>query len=264
MPEFLHTLTTEWWGVLTLCVLTASLWLILSVTFYRQFFKRFYDIVLSGLAILVLSPILLVLTIIGAIKMKGNPFFTQLRPGRIIKKTGEERIFKLIKFRTMTNEKDADGNLLPDEVRLNKYGMLLRSTSLDELPELINIFIGDMSIVGPRPQLVRDMVFMSDEQRKRHTVRPGLTGLAQVSGRNNITWEQKFEFDLSYIDSGITAWGDIKILFMTVGKVLGREDTVREGTVSDMDFGDWLIMEGKVDKETYNEKQAEAKEMVRN
>lgn len=263
MLEFLHTLTTEWWGILIICVVAAALLLILSVALYRQFFKRFYDILLSGLALLALSPVLLVLTIIGAIKMKGNPFFIQLRPGKVNKRTGKERIFKLIKFRTMTNEKDRDGNLLPDEVRLNRYGMMLRSTSLDELPELLNIFIGDMSIVGPRPQLVRDMVFMTREQRRRHTVRPGLTGLAQVSGRNNITWEQKFEFDLSYINSGISAWSDTKIIFMTALKVFKREDTVREGTVSDMDFGDWLMLEGKLDKETFDSKQAEAKELMR-
>ena len=263
MPEFLHTLTTEWWGILIICVVAAAIGLVLSVAFYRQFFKRFYDVLLSAVALLALSPVLLILTIVGAIKMKGNPFFTQLRPGKVNKRTGKERIFKLIKFRTMTNEKDAEGNLLPDEVRLNKYGMMLRTTSLDELPELINIFIGDMSIVGPRPQLVRDMVFMSAEQRLRHTVRPGLTGLAQVSGRNNITWEQKFEYDLSYINGGITAFGDVKIILMTVLKVFKREDTVREGTASDMDFGDWLMLEGKVGQEVYDFKQAEAKEILR-
>lgn len=194
--------------------------------------------------------------------MGGNPFFVQKRPGKK-KKDGREKIFSLIKFRTMSNKKDAGGNLLPDDQRLNKYGKILRSTSLDELPELINILIGDMSIVGPRPQLVRDMTFMSDEQRRRHNVRPGLTGYAQVNGRNNITWEQKFEYDLEYIDNGISLWGDLKIIFQTVGKVIKRSDTVREGTVSDMDFGDWLMQEGKVDKETYDEKQIEAKEILK-
>ena len=230
---------------------------------YAKCFKRLIDFLLSLIAIAVLSPVLLILTIIGVIAMGGNPFFTQLRPGRIDKKTGKEKIFKLIKFRTMSNKKDKDGNLLPDEQRLNKYGRILRSTSLDELPELFNILVGDMAIVGPRPQLVRDMTFMSEEQRKRHTVRPGLTGLAQVNGRNNITWEQKFEYDLEYINEGITLWADIKIIFATVGKVLKRSDTVREGTVSDMDFGDWLMLEGKVDQETYDAKQNEAKELMR-
>lgn len=224
---------------------------------YKKFFKRFLDFILSLIALIVLSPVLLILIVIGAIKMKGNPFFTQLRPGK------DEKIFKLIKFRSMTCEKDADGNLLPDDLRLTRYGKFLRSTSLDELPELANILCGDMSIVGPRPQLIRDMVFMTPEQRGRHSIRPGLTGLAQVSGRNNITWEEKFEYDLQYINGGITLWNDINIIFITVGKVFRREDTVRDGTVSDMDFGDWLMQEGKVDQETYNKKQAEAKELLR-
>jgi len=223
---------------------------------YESFFKRGIDFVLSLLALTVLSPILLILIILGAVMMKGNPFFTQLRPGK------DEKIFKLIKFRTMTCETDENGKLLPDEVRLVPYGKFLRSTSLDELPELINILIGNMSIVGPRPQLVRDMVFMTEEQRRRHTVTPGLTGLAQCSGRNNITWEQKFEYDLEYIKK-ITFIGDVKILLNTVGKVLKREDTVREGTVSDMDFGDWLLQNGSVEQSEYDEKQLEAKELMR-
>lgn len=230
---------------------------------YRAFFKRFFDFFLSLFALIVLSPILLILIALGAVTMKGNPFFVQPRPGKK-GKDGKERIFNLIKLRTMSNAKDKEGNLLPDEVRLNGYGKFLRSTSLDELPELINILVGDMSIIGPRPQLVRDMVFMTQEQRRRHDVRPGLSGLAQVNGRNNITWEQKFEYDLTYIDSGITFWGDVKIIFQTVGKVLKRSDTVREGTVSDMDFGDWLLEKGEIDQATYDEKQKEAKELLRN
>lgn len=229
---------------------------------YTRLFKRLIDFVLSLLALSVLSPILLLLCIIGAIAMGGNPFFVQPRPGKK-DKNGTERIFKLIKFRTMSNKIDQNGKLLPDEVRLNGYGRFLRSTSLDELPELLNILIGDMSIVGPRPQLVRDMTFMTPEQRRRHDVRPGLTGLAQVSGRNNITWEQKFQYDLQYIDSGITLWGDFKIILQTVGKVLKRSDTVREGTASDLDFGDWLMQEGKIDQTQYDEKQAQAKELMK-
>lgn len=227
---------------------------------YAHFFKRFFDFMLSLIALAILSPILLILIIVGAIAMRGNPFFTQLRPGKK-GKDGKERIFRLIKFRTMSNAKDKEGNLLPDDVRLNKYGKFLRSTSLDELPELINILKGDMAIVGPRPQLVRDMVFMTDEQRIRHSVRPGLTGLAQVNGRNNITWDEKFEYDLVYIKK-ITFWGDLKIIFSTVGKVLKRSDTVRQGTVSDMDFGDWLMQEGKIDRAKYDEKQEEAKVLL--
>lgn len=228
---------------------------------YAKFWKRFFDFTLSLLALIVLSPILLILTIVGAIAMRGNPFFVQPRPGKK-GKDGKEKIFRLIKFRTMSNKRDKDGNLLPDELRLNRYGRILRSTSLDELPSLVNIVLGQISIVGPRPFLVRDCVFLTDEQRRRHDVRPGLTGLAQVNGRNNITWEQKFEYDLLYIDRGITFLGDLKIIIQTVGKVLKRSDTVREGTASDMDYGDWLMLEGKVDRATYDEKQKEAKELV--
>lgn len=229
---------------------------------YAKFLKRVFDFLLSLLALSVLSPILLLLCVIGALAMGGNPFFVQPRPGKK-DKNGKEKIFKLIKFRTMSNKTDENGKLLPDDVRLNSYGKLLRSTSLDELPELLNILIGDMSIVGPRPQLVRDMTFMTAQQRRRHDVRPGLTGLAQVSGRNNITWEQKFQYDLQYIDSGITFWNDVKIILQTVGKVLKRSDTVREGTASDLDFGDWLMQEGKIDQAQYDEKQAQAKELLK-
>lgn len=229
---------------------------------YAKYFKRVIDFTLSVIALIVLSPVLLILIIAGTVAMKGNPFFLQPRPGKK-GKDGKEKIFKLIKFRTMSNAKDKDGKLLPDDQRLGKYGAWLRSTSLDELPELVNIALGSLSICGPRPFLVRDVVFMSDEQRRRHDVRPGLTGLAQVNGRNNITWEQKIEYDLGYIDKGITFIGDVKIIQQTVGKVLKRSDTVREGTVSDMDFGDWLLQEGKVDKAEYDEKQREARELLK-
>jgi len=183
---------------------------------YAKCFKRILDFTLSLCALIVLSPVLLVLTVLGAVKMKGNPFFTQLRPGK------DEKIFKLIKFRTMTCETDEKGDPLPDEVRLTKYGKILRSTSLDELPELINILVGDMSIVGPRPLLVQYLPLYNEEQRRRHSVRPGLTGLAQVSGRNSISWTERFRYDVTYVDN-ITFWGDIKILFMTVKKVLVRD-----------------------------------------
>ena len=230
---------------------------------YAKFFKRLLDFTLSLISITVFSPLLLILTIIGTFAMRGNPFFLQPRPGKIKKSSGKEKIFKLIKFRTMSNKRDENGNLLPDEVRLNRYGKFLRSTSLDELPELFNILVGNMAVVGPRPQLVRDMVFMNEDQRRRHEVRPGLTGLAQVSGRNNITWEQKFAFDLQYIDNGITLLNDVRIIFRTVGNVLRRKDTVREGTASDIDFGDWLLQEGKLDAEAYARKQEEAKKLLK-
>ncbi len=184
---------------------------------YAKFFKRVLDFLLSLLALIVLSPILLILTIIGAFAMKGNPFFTQERPGK------NEKIFKLIKFRTMSNAKDKQGNLLPDEVRLNKYGRILRSTSLDELPELINILKGDMAIVGPRPLLVRYLPYYTEEERHRHDVRPGLTGLAQVHGRNLLGWKERFQMDVEYSRS-VTLAMDIKIIFMTVQKVVCKQD----------------------------------------
>lgn len=223
---------------------------------YKFFLKRFFDIFFSFIFICLLSPLFLVLIIIGALVLKGNPFFTQLRPGKMNKK-GKEKIFRMLKFRSMSNDKDENGVLLPDEQRLGKYGKFLRSTSLDELPQLFNIFIGDMSFIGPRPQLIKDMVFMSEEQRKRHKVRPGLSGLAQVNGRNQISWEEKFDFDLKYF-SKVSFFGDIGIIFKTIFKVLKREQTVRDGTVSDLDYGDWLLKEGKIDKEFYDLKQKEA------
>ncbi len=229
---------------------------------YAKFFKRFFDFSLSAIALVVLSPILLILIIVGAIAMRGNPFFTQLRPGMIDKKTGKEKIFRLIKFRTMDNRKDKDGNLLPDEVRLNAYGKFLRSTSLDELPELVNILVGHMSIVGPRPQLVRDMVFMSEQQRMRHIVRPGLTGLAQCSGRNNMTWEKKFEYDLVYIDN-ITFGHDVKIVLKTALKVVLRDGISEEGMATALDLGDYLLESGKVQENEYRQKQNEAKELLK-
>ncbi len=222
---------------------------------YKRYIKRALDIFCALAAIIVFWWLYLIVAILVRVKLGSPVIFKQPRPGK------DERIFNLYKFRTMTDERDENGNLLPDEVRLTKFGKLLRATSLDELPECINILKGDMSVVGPRPQLVRDMVFMTDAQRTRHTVRPGLTGLAQVSGRNNITWEQKFEYDLRYIDR-ITFIGDLKIILQTVGKVLKKSDTVREGTVSDMDYGDWLMLEGKVDRAAYDEKQAKAKQLL--
>ena len=245
-----------WWEVALIAVLSIAVSVALSFLLYKQFFKRFYDVVLSGMAIVVLSPILVVLIILGAIKMKGNPFFTQLRPGK------NEKIFRLIKFRTMTCEKDENGNLLPDEKRLTKYGKILRSTSLDELPELFNIFAGQMSIVGPRPQLVRDMVFMSDTVRARHTVSPGLTGLAQCSGRNAVSWEKKFEYDLKYIEN-ITLWGDVAIIFKTVFKVFARDGITEEGEATATDLGDYLLSKGEVTKEEYDLLQDEAKELMK-
>ena len=201
---------------------------------YAKFFKRFMDFWLSMLALIVFSPLLLVLTVIGAIAMRGNPYFVQKRPGKK-RKNGEERIFSLIKFRTMSNKRDENGNFLPDEVRLNRYGKFLRKTSLDELPELINILIGDMAIVGPRPLLVKYLPLYTEEQRSRHMVRPGLTGLAQVHGRNSISWEEKFALDLEYINK-ITFLMDLKIILKTVKKVFVKEGIHSETAVTMEEF----------------------------
>lgn len=202
---------------------------------YAKYFKRVIDFTLSLAALIVLSPVLLVLTVAGAVAMGGNPFFTQQRPGRIDPKTREERIFKLVKFRSMNNKKDAEGNLLPDDVRLSKYGRILRSTSLDELPELWNILKGDMSIVGPRPLLVKYLPRYTQEQRRRHTVRPGLTGLAQINGRNTVTWEEKFRMDVEYVDN-ITFLGDLEIIWETVTKVLKRDGITSETSATMEEF----------------------------
>lgn len=196
---------------------------------YAIFFKRFLDFFLSFLAIICLSPLLLVLTILGYFKMKGNPFFTQERPG------WHEKIFKLVKFRTMTNEKDEKGNLLPDKLRLNSYGKFLRSTSLDELPELYNILKGDMSIIGPRPLLVKYLPRYNKEQRHRHDVRPGLTGYAQAHGRNALSWEEKFKMDVWYTKN-VTFKTDMQILWDTVMIVLKREGISSESSATMEEF----------------------------
>lgn len=198
---------------------------------YKNGIKRILDFTLSLCAIVALSPVLLVLIVLGAIFMKGNPFFTQLRPGK------DEKIFRLIKFRSMTCEKDKSGKLLPDDKRLNKYGKLLRSTSLDELPELFNILKGDMSIVGPRPLLVEYLPYYTEEEKHRHDVRPGLTGLAQVNGRNNLTWEQKFEYDLQYVDH-ISLGTDIGIVLKTIGKVIKGSDVQTDTQYSEGNFAE--------------------------
>lgn len=194
---------------------------------YSRCLKRVLDFCCALAAILCLSPVLVVLTVLGAIKMKGNPFFTQPRPGL------NEKIFKLVKFRTMTNEKDADGNLLPDDVRLNAYGKFLRSTSLDELPELFNILKGDMSIIGPRPLLVKYLPYYNERERLRHSIRPGLTGYAQAHGRNEITWEKKFELDVWYVEH-LTFFTDVKIIVDTI-KVVLSHDGVSLNALEDFD-----------------------------
>lgn len=227
---------------------------------YAAYVKRPLDFLLSLLALIVLSPVLLVLTVTGAVIMGGNPFFVQPRPGKK-DKNGQEQIFKLIKFRSMNNRKDKNGQLLPDEQRLTKYGKFIRETSLDELPELFNILKGDMSIVGPRPQLVRDMVFMTPEQRNRHNVRQGLTGLAQCNGRNGISWEKKFEYDLQYIEN-ITFWGDVKILLKTVKSVFAREGINEENMATAEDLGDYLLNKKVIAAADYERANAEVENLM--
>lgn len=222
---------------------------------YARYIKRILDVLLSGCALVVLSPVLLIVAVLVRTKLGSPVIFCQERPGK------DEKIFKMYKFRSMTDARDENGELLSDEVRLTKFGRALRSTSLDELPELWNIFKGDMSIVGPRPQLVRDMVFMTPEQRLRHTVMPGLTGLAQVSGRNAISWEDKLAADLRYIRQ-ITFLGDVKIVLLTVRKVFFREDISADGMDTAEDLGDYLLRTAQVSEEAYQELQEESRELL--
>ncbi|MGX6978298.1 sugar transferase [Vagococcus elongatus] len=214
-------------------------------TFYCKYGKRFLDIVLSGLALLVFSPVILFVGILVRVKLGSPVIFSQSRPGL------NEKIFKMYKFRTMTAEEDQDGNLLPDEQRLTRFGKLLRATSLDELPELWNILKGDMSIVGPRPQLIKDLHFMSSVEKKRQAVLPGLTGLAQVNGRNAISWGKKLNYDLIYIKN-ITFFNDLKIILLTVGKVFKRENISADGMETAEDLGDYLLRMNKISQEEYN------------
>ena len=222
---------------------------------YQKYFKRLLDIIISLLSLIILSPIILIVTILVRVKLGSPIIFKQERPGK------DCRIFTMYKFRTMTDEKDEDGQLLSDEIRLTKFGKWLRSTSLDELPELWNILKGDMSLVGPRPQLVRDMVFFDKEQIKRQNVMPGLTGLAQVSGRNAISWENKLNYDLKYIEN-ITFINDLKIIFMTIGKVFMQEDISSEGMSTAEDFGDYLLRTRKISEEFYQNKQLLSKRLL--
>jgi undecaprenyl phosphate N,N'-diacetylbacillosamine 1-phosphate transferase len=195
---------------------------------YEKYFKRSLDFFCGVVAVIVFSWLYLILIILGSIFMGGNPFFTQNRPGK------DGKVFKLIKFRSMDNRKDNEGNLLPDDIRLNKYGRFIRKTSLDELPEVFNIIRGDMSIIGPRPLLVQYLPLYSEEQRHRHDVRPGLSGYAQVNGRNSITWAYKFQLDCEYIKK-ITFWGDLKIIIQTVGKAFIKQEGISSATSDTME-----------------------------
>ena len=202
---------------------------------YQHYIKRPLDIILSGLALIILSPVFAIVAILVRMKLGSPVLFTQERPGKIDPLTGKEVIFRLYKFRSMTNETDENGKLLPKELRLTQFGKRLRSTSLDELPELINILKGDMSIVGPRPLLVKYLPLYNEHQRKRHLVRPGLTGYAQANGRNAISWEEKFDWDVKYVDH-ISFKGDFQIIIDTVKTVFKREGISGESTVTMTDF----------------------------
>jgi undecaprenyl phosphate N,N'-diacetylbacillosamine 1-phosphate transferase len=224
---------------------------------YRRFVKRLMDFILSLIAIILLSPVFFVVVLLVKVKLGGPVLFKQKRPGL------NEKLFLMYKFRTMTDEKDDNGELLPDSVRLTRFGKFLRSTSLDELPELFNILKGDMSIVGPRPQLVKDMVFMTPEQRERHNVLPGLTGWAQVNGRNGVTWEKKLAFDIEYVNN-IKFLTDCKIVLMTVIKVFKRDGINSEGMDTAEDFGDYLLRERKISKDRYFVAMEDSKRLMNN
>lgn len=233
--------------------------------FYELYIKRLMDIVCSLAAIIVFSWLYIIVAVLVRVKLGSPVLFKQPRPGKIDPKTGREKIFYMYKFRSMSDERDENGNLLPDDVRLGKFGKALRATSLDELPEAFNILKGDMSIIGPRPQLVRDMVFMTDEQRMRHTAKPGLSGLAQTRGRNALSWDAKLATDLEYIEN-ISFLGDVKIIINTVKQVFFKEKGIEGGTVDEVDitddFGDYLLKAGRVNKEEYDQKMNEAKESL--
>lgn len=228
--------------------------------FYEKYVKRLLDIICSLLAIIVFSWLYAIIAIIVRIKMGSPVLFKQPRPGLI--KDGKETIFDMYKFRTMTNETDDQGNLLPDEKRLPPFGAWLRKTSLDELPEAFNILKGDMSVIGPRPQLIRDMVFMTERQRMRHTAKPGLSGLAQVKGRNSITWDDKLEWDLKYLYR-VTFLGDLKLVLATVRTAFIKAEGITDGeNATALDYGDALIIAGAISRAQYEESQAKAREII--
>ena len=227
-----------------------------NITFYQRYGKRAIDLVLSLLLLVLFWWVLAIVAILVRVKLGSPVLFKQPRPGK------DEKIFNLCKFRTMTDERDAEGNLLPDDVRLTKFGKALRATSLDELPEVFNIIRGEMAIIGPRPQLVRDMVFMTPEQRHRHDVRPGLSGLAQVNGRNAIAWDDKLAYDLKYIEQ-VTFLSDIAIFFKTIAKAFVKQEGITEdGMATAADYGDYLLVEGRVTREAYDGLQAQAKRLI--
>ena len=228
-----------------------------SNNYYEKYFKRLFDFVCSLVAIILFSWLFLIIGLLVRIKLGSPVLFKQARPGK------NEKIFNMYKFRTMTDDRDETGELLPDEIRLTSFGKWLRSTSLYELPELFNILKGDMSFVGPRPLLVRDMVFMTEQQRERHSVRQGLTGLAQINGRNNILWQDKLEWDARYIRE-ITFLGDLKIILQTIHTAFIKREGITDGDMATAeDFGEYLLRTGVISEEYYNQKQDEAKGLLK-
>lgn len=225
-------------------------------TFYQCYGKRVIDLCLSLVLLILFWWVLAIVAVLVHVKLGSPVLFKQPRPGK------DEKIFSLYKFRSMTDERDENGTLLPDEMRLTRFGKALRATSLDELPEVFNIVRGEMAIIGPRPQLVRDMVFMTPEQRKRHLVRPGLSGLAQVNGRNSIAWDDKLAYDLKYIER-ITFVGDVAIFFKTIGKAFMKQEGItEEGMATAADYGDYLLAEGRVSREDFDELQGLARKLL--
>ncbi len=233
-------------------------------SFYEKYVKRLIDIIISVVFLIIFGWLLVLLAILVRIKLGAPVLFKQPRPGIIDPKTQKEKIFLLCKFRSMSNERDENGELLPDEKRLGRFGKLLRATSLDELPEILNILSGKMSFVGPRPQLVKDMVFMGDEERIRHTALPGLTGLAQIKGRNSISWEEKFKWDIEYINN-ISFFMDLKISIVTAFDMLkglfGKNNP--QDTEITLDYGDYLLEKGLISREKYSQKIVQAKEIIK-
>lgn len=222
---------------------------------YEAFFKRFFDFTISLLAIIILSPVFIIVYILSLIILKGNPIFKQYRPGK------NNKIFKMYKFRSMTNKTDKDGNLLPDKDRITTYGKILRKLSLDEIPQLFNILKGDMSIIGPRPRMVEECVFLDETQQSRFKVRPGITGWAQVNGRNEITLDKVVQFDKEYVENISLAF-DIKIFFKTIACVFGRKGINKQGTVSNEFHGDYLLRTGQIEKSYYDERMSVAKQLI--
>lgn len=228
---------------------------------YKRFFKRFFDIVCALLVFALFWWVFLVIAVLVKVKLGGPVIFKQPRPG-LKGSDGREKVFIMYKFRSMTNECDENGELLPDGKRLTKFGKILRDTSLDEIPEFWNVLKGDMSLIGPRPQLVRDMVFMTDEQRNRHNVRPGISGLAQINGRNCIKWEDKLDYDLRYTQK-IGFVEDLKIVFITVVKVFKTESISYEGMATAEDYGVYLLRTGKITREEFERKNSEAERIIK-